>query len=387
VTSVIEKLRKIGDLHRLRTAVRRSPTPAAFAELAERYISLGKVRDARRAARRGLDLFPMSERLQSVCTFVRKDGLKEEITRLKREAAEKATPAVFVRLAQCYLELGDHERTLAVCNECSERYPLNENPYLVAGEVRTGRFFMHLAGSDGIEGEALLRRALRLNSQNLKARLLLAQLYYAIGALSALDQELAEIRRQSPNFRHLDEFRAQMEAQEEEETGTPGPSMAERIREIESRGEFIHPPRQFPANALTNPAAMSRAETHLRTGSVTRHTEDLATGRGIFCATAVDTDGNALAAAGGGGPIGAEDFPLIVTELLDTASDATRRMEFGALDWCAVEGDFGGIAFCDGKGASLAVGYDLPIRTRAARQLLSEYAARSFASGGEDLHE
>ena len=83
----------MSDLRRLRGAVKQDPTPGAFADLAERYISLGKALDARGVAMRGLAAFPTSERLRSISTYLRKDSLREDITRLKKQAGERPNPA------------------------------------------------------------------------------------------------------------------------------------------------------------------------------------------------------------------------------------------------------------------------------------------------------
>ena len=386
MTSVLEKLRKISDLRRLRAAVKRDPTPAAFADLAERYISLGKARDARKAATSGLAVFPTSERLTAISTFLRKDNLKAEITHLKKQTGENPSPAVFIRLAQCYQELGDHERTLAICNECSSRYPLNEHPYLVAGEMHTQRFFQHLSGNDGIEGEALLRRALRLNGQNLDARLLLAQIYYSIGALDYLDQELAEIRRLSADFEDLMVFRSanrEPAEAEAEESSTPSPSMVERIRLIESRGEFVNPPWEFPSSALTTPAGIIRTGAQVDEKRVSQNVVDLANHDGVTGVAAIGPDGTTLAAAEDSTASAIDDFPVLVAEILSTACDATRRMEFGELDWCMLEGEFGGIAINHLKEISLAAAFKRPLKSGSARRLVGEFAARSCSADGE----
>jgi tetratricopeptide (TPR) repeat protein len=386
VTSVLEKLKKIGDLHRLKAAVKRDPTPAAFAVLAERYISLGKPRDALRVTMRGLSMFPTSERLNSISTYLRKDRLKEEITRLKKEAGENPGPATFVSLARCYLELGDHDRTLAVCDECASRYPLNENPYLVAGEVHIARFFQHLAGNDGIEGEALLRRALRLNAQNLNARLLLAQVYYSIGAIEQLDEELTEITRLSPDYEDLIVFRSGMEIEvpEEEADGSvPGPSMAERFRKIEADEAFAYSPESFPASALANSVCTAQSGARVDRDRVSDSVVDLSNQEGVHHVTALGRDGEALAVAGNTGELTGEDFAVLCAEIVSTASDATRRMEFGALGWCTVEGDFGGIAINQVRGLSLSASFGRPLKNGAARRLVGEFAARSFSTEEE----
>ncbi len=384
MTSVLEKLRKMSDLHRLRGAVKRAPTPAAFADLAERYISLGKIRDASRIAKRGLALFPSSERLASISTYLRKDGLKGEISRLKKQAATHPAPAVFNSLAHCYLELGDHERTLAICDECASRYPLNEKPYLVAGEVHAEKFFQHILANDGIEGEALLRRALRLNAQNLKARLILAQLYYAIGALDHFDAELAEIRRLSPDYEDLMIFRTAMEVPAEEDpSSTPGPSTAERCRAAEANRRFVHHPGRFPLSALTDPSSCICTEAHIDKARISDTVIELASHQGITNVMALGPDGRPVNMAGGTSQLSCEEFAALAAEILDTASDATRKMEFGALDWCTIEGDFGGITVNQLKGVALAASFGRPLKVGPARRLVGEFAARSLSAEGE----
>ncbi len=384
--SILNKVKQMRELNRLKKAAQQSPSPATLGTLAERYIAFGRTEDAYATAQRGLAMFPTSERLSAISTFAKKQRLQAQLTRLRRDIAERPNPTVYTQLASIYRELGNFDKALEICEQCLERFPLNENPYLIIGEVRLARFFQDLIAHDGLEAMKQLRRVSKLNSQNVKAPLLLARLYWAVGALNPMMEELRKVLALAPNHREISRFLREVEANppdrprlldpEDEDIGEL--PVSELIREVEARGSLANPLEQFPLRDETAPPAVPRGGTHIDEERLRRALVELGKRPEVRNAVIVDRDGEPFAEYADMESLTRKQFAGLVTEVMRTAEETTRRMDMGSFYWCTVEGDFGGISLSRIRTAALAIKYD-SLKPREAHGLLEEFAARNLS--------
>lgn len=399
---MIKKVRQFREVNRLRRAAHRNPSPASIGLLAERFISLGRTDDAWRVAEEGMRRFPTSERLNAVRTFAKKERLKSEIQKLRRDLSERPTPAVYSRLAEIYRELGNLDQALGICEQCVERFPLNENPYLIIGEIRLARFFQDLVAFDGLEAERQLRRVVKLNGQNLKAHLLLAQIYFAVGATDAMKTHLDLAITLSPDNRELPKFAkdfelkaeqfavhserprtaAEVEEDDLDDDFDDPVSVEDQVRAVESRGSFRFRPETFPAWRLLDGGA-GAVLARLDVEKLKQNIREISDRSGVANAVILDRDGESLADAAETEGLTRRQFAELVMEVQKTAEDVSRRMDVGTFHWCTVEGAFGGISIARVKGISLGVKYGATVRADRAHEVLEEFAARNFTARTE----
>lgn len=396
--SILRKVKQIRELGRLRSEARTSPTPGTIGALAERFIALGRTEDAHRVAEAGLRRFPTSERLLAVSTFAKKQRLTAEITSLKREMGERPTPAVYSRLADIYRELGNFEQALSICEQCVERFPLNENPYLIIGEIRLTRFLQDQIAFDGLTAEKQLRRVVKLNDQNMKAHLLLAWLYHCIGAAEETKAHVQSALRLTPENPELEKFLRELEtrpqafenalepvASEEDEDWDPlddDPSIEDLVRAVETRGGFRNRPETCPASRLL-PSSIGGPTARLDVEGLKRNLRDVGHRPGVSNALILDRDGEILADCSQTDGLTRKQFSDLVAEILKTSEDASRRMDVGTFHWCTVEGAFGGIAINRVKSISVGMKFDTSLRPDRAQTLLDEFAARNLTAPAE----
>ncbi len=99
---LIQRLKRYREMRRLRTTVRRAPSPRSFSALAERHVAYGHLPQALDVAEEGLRHFPDSERLRQVRAFAKKKSLAGRIRRLRSELGRRPTPYVYTSLAEIH---------------------------------------------------------------------------------------------------------------------------------------------------------------------------------------------------------------------------------------------------------------------------------------------
>jgi len=391
--SIFSKLLPFGELGRLRRAAKAGPSPETLGALAERYIALAKLDDASRVAEAGLARFPASERLRKVTVFAKKHRRKEQIARLRTEMRDHPTPSVFTQLAEIQRELGNFEDALTVCSQCIERFPLNENPYLIIGEIRLTRFISDRIAHDGVQAEQQLQRVVKLNGQNLKAHLLLGQLYFLIGAMDPMQNHLEIALAISPGIPDFEEFLEHAEAGQFESGSADveeddylddeeGLTVDELIRSVEVERSFRNPPDRFPQNRLID-TGIPAATAHLDVEGLRRNLRHIGAGDGIRNAVILDRDGEHLADLSDPDSLTRKQFSELVSEVVATSEDASRRMDVGSFQWCTIEGNFGGVTITRVRNISLGLKFDPCVRPERAHQMLEGFASQNLTTEPE----
>lgn len=392
-------LRGIGrhrEIKRLRRSAHEAPTPGAFETLAARCIALDRVEEALAAAREGMALFPNSVRLESIQTFAQRTLLKSRIEELQKERSAKPSPAVFNKLADVYLEIGDYDQAIRICSSCVRHFPMNEHPYFVLGQIRLRRFFIDRISLDGLDAERQLMKVLSLNGGNGSARLLLAHLYFTVGAIPEMREHLKLILASAPdrkdvrdlleaeNYRHPGPETSDEENEDEEAAGWDETfSVHELVLRAESSRHFVNAPHDFALSEI-NGLAADAVETPIPSETLLDNLlGSIVTEPGIRAAAFVDQKGEAIASRVDDEAPGTPRFPDLAAEILRTAVEAGRRMDLGAFHWCTVEGPFGGISIAKVRDVHLAADYAAPMKTGQAHTLLEDLAARAYSPAME----
>lgn len=374
-----ERLRKWREVSRLRRQTRNAPSPSAFGELAERLIAFGEVEEALAAAEEGLRTFPDSERLAQVRLFAKRGRLSGQLRRLREDVQRRPTPVVYSQLAALYRDLGQTDDALQTAQECAERFPLNEGPYLVQGEIRLERFLRDSIARDAILAEQALRRVTRINGHNVRAHMLLAEIYWLLGDLAACRRSLRSVLAVTPAARDVQEFIRELgnpDASPEPDAAQP---LEELAQQVEETGAFARPPERFPSHRQPgSPDARPRAR--LDVESLKAQIVELGSHDGVRNSIVLDKDGESLADYTDGAGLTRRQFAELVTAVSATADDASRRMDTGALVRAEIQSPSGNVTVARVRNLTIGLLYADPLRSERVWEILQDFVARNQAA-------
>jgi tetratricopeptide (TPR) repeat protein len=233
------KIRK--DLKQLERRAHEEPSPTTFVDLGQVYINLGISDKAAAIAEQGLALFPQSEELTKLRAFARRTSLKERIDGLRQKLVKSPNARVYRELAALYLELGDIGAVHGTCEECIRRFPEDPGAHLVLAQARLASFYRDLVGREGLEAVHDLQRALQLDPQLDRARMLLAEVCHRIGATSIAVQHLEHLRATG----HADQESTALWRQASGQAAL-GTDLEELFSNVEAAGSLPNPPATQP---------------------------------------------------------------------------------------------------------------------------------------------
>jgi tetratricopeptide (TPR) repeat protein len=381
---ILGKLQRSRALAKLRRHARNVPSPASFGALAERHVALGQIDLALKTAEEGLAVFPNSERLAAVRLFAKKKRLTGQIRRLRDDLQRRPSPVAFTQLAEIYRELGDPEAALELATECSERFPLNESPYLIQGEIRLERFLSDGIAKDAIIAEKALSKVVRLNGHNVKAHLFLAEVYNLVGALPKCRQHLRSVLAIVPGARDVQLFLKNLPSAEHE---TPGQKDFEELaRAIEGGYGFAADPFEFPSeHPYMGNRIRPQSSLSIDLESLKEEVVRLGTKPGVRNSIILDRDGEFLADFTDANSLSRRQFCQLVNSINNTADEASRRMDTGALVRAEIEGPFGSMTVTRVRTLTIAILYDDPLRPDRVWELLQDFIARNLTNRKEVL--
>jgi tetratricopeptide (TPR) repeat protein len=376
IVTLVGRLKRWQDLGRLRRQTRREPSPSAFAELAERLISLGEHDDALRVAEEGLAAYPHADRLEHVRLYVKKSRMTGELRRLREEIQRRPTALGYSRLAKLYRELGSHDEALAIASVCAERFPTDETAFLLQADLRRERFRSDKVAKDAIMAESALRQALRLNPHNVDARVRLAELCHLVGLREACAEHLLAARQASPSSPDLEALVRELgdaPASDEE-------SFAEMAERVQAQGAFAGDPSKFDGGADD---AEDAGADDVDPGRLIAAMSVFAGHEGLRNVVVLGRQGVVVADHSGKNGLARGPFAQLVAEIRDAADDASRRMDTGALARADVEGPGGSLVVTRVQGLTIGMQYAEPMRADRAWGILQDFTARQLGAGRE----
>jgi tetratricopeptide (TPR) repeat protein len=366
---LFDNLKKRKELQKLRDAADNRPSPESLTALATKLHESGEVEEALRVAEKSLELFPLSDRVQTVFKFIRRQQLNQKIREIKEKIQAQPSAAAYGQLAIIYKDMGDTHKAVDVCKDLEEKFPLSENSYMIIGEIRDQRFREDRLAVDGQKAMQNLEHALEINPHNYKALLMLAEIYVRIGALNLGIERLESILSFAPTDdrvrRLIDEARELVnpEADESEE------ALEFLFMDVEGRKAFLYDVREVEEGLgrLIEPSVASSPERAPSAESLRKRLDRLDKLPGFMGALAVDREGRELA---GKVPfhVNKETFDGTVGTILKTARNAALRMDVGDFLHGEVRGSFGQLVLQYGNGVVLGVMADEKTRPELVEQ-------------------
>lgn len=192
--NLIQKLRIRKELKQLERRAHADPSPSTFVDLGQVHINLGNSQRAMAVAEEGLALFPGAEELLKLRAFARRALLRQRIEELRTRLVRSPSASLYRELAGAYLEMGDMGAVQGTCDECIRRFPDDAGAHLVLAQARLTVFYRDLVSREGMAAVAGLERALDLEPELLRARQLLAELCYRVGATDEAVRHLRHLR-------------------------------------------------------------------------------------------------------------------------------------------------------------------------------------------------
>lgn len=325
---LIQRMKVWKELRELEQRVREEPSPSTFVDLGQVYINLDMHDKAKRVADDGLALFPKSLELRQLVDCASRGICRQRVADLRAKLTRSPSPKTFRELAQRLIEVGDASALQSICQEWSVRFPGDAGAWLVIGQMRLVNFYRDLAAREGAEAVRCLEQAIRMDAVEPKARKLLGEVLYRIGAVRKAQEHLNALR----NFDHAD---AEVDALLRHVAGfaDTGADIQKLLADVEANGCLLHPPL-----AVVSQEQQADSIAHAREGL--GHIAEIA---GVRKATFIQ---GSRALVKGAIRDGRDPFLRIVRVVAKAAHRFARRLDIGSANKTVLDGEFGHICIC-----------------------------------------
>lgn len=315
------------------------PSLVAVERRARTRLAAGDFERAQHIVKEGLQDYPGARVLEDIGFTIRRAQARAGIRSLRRRLERDGAPRAYEELIALYLELGMLTEARREATDYAVSHAGRDTPHLLLGEMSLRRFLDELQARDAHEARDRLHRAAQLNAQAIKPRLLLAELYYCVGADRALFAMAAEIESLAGETSDLEPVLAQVRDLDR----PSGPEALDGLFErVEIEGRLHREPGTWPIDLRHSPASEVNEE------RARRATERLVT-EGTASEVVLLRHSGSLIAHAGGGEADAKGQGLVgvARTVAQTVSHYARDLDLGAFKRCTIQGEFGLVAVGD----------------------------------------
>lgn len=300
---------------------------------------------AQRIVADGLRDYPDAEPLRELELTLRRAQARAGMKSLRERIVEGDEPRAYEELIALYLELGMQAEARKEALTYATAHPDLDAPHLLIGEMSLQTFLDQLQARDAHTAHQRLVRAAALNPHAVRPRLLLAELYYCVGADQALRrvaQSLEEIAPDDPLIEPL------LACVQDLEPSSGSESIQGRFERVEVDGELHRDLSTWPvsqrrarkvhmdedrarraAEALVGQGAAAEVVLLQRNGELLAHAEQ---------PIADEAVSEEATGAESGGLV---DVARVVSR---TVSRYAHDLDLGAFRRCTIQGEFGLVA-------------------------------------------
>ncbi|MEQ8766574.1 MAG: hypothetical protein RL885_21855 [Planctomycetota bacterium] len=337
---ILQQIRVGREIKRLRKELTERPQPQQFVALAQLYLASDQIEDAAATAELGLSRFPESMELSQTARSIRQRQVASRVRSLRRRLASEPSPSLYAQLGRLQIETEDFSGALETAAQCAARYPGREESLLIEGDVRLRRFRKDRIAADGLQTARLFEAAVRINPRNTRSWMVLAKLYFSVGAY---DRAATRLERYLACGGERDQVAVRLLAQAREYVDPSHPSdLAQAFQRVEERGHWVHDIWQ---SVVASP--VSRRDEGVFQALQSRLGE-LAKQDGIVRAMAVPLNEERS-------PRRDDAFERLVTQVAEAAYRSARRMDLGSFRRGIVEGPFGKVLLTKVQGMAVGV--------------------------------
>ncbi len=306
---------------------------------AQRKLAAEDFDEAQKLVAKGLLLYPDAEPLRELEMTIRRAQARAGIQNLKARIERDEDPRAYEQLISLYLELGLFAEARTESLAYANAHPDRDAAHLLLGEMSLQAFFEGLQARDAHVAQLRLTRASRLNERAIKPLLLLAELYYCVGANRALHSVAGELQTVAGG----DPMIEPVLRRAEKAAKASGPESLDGIFEgIELEGALRHEPTTWPLRSKR------RRVRRLDEGRA-QMVADLLVARGSPVEVAMLQPGGAVLAHSRT-PTEDDDTPHAEREgglvdvtrtVIRTIKHHARDVDLGSFRRCTIQGPFG----------------------------------------------
>jgi hypothetical protein len=321
----------------------------AVLKRARHRLATGDFDEATRVVLIGLERYPEAETLRELHLTIRRVQARSGMQELKRKIAHEHDPLAYEQLITLYQEVDMFDEARRTAHEYVEAHADRDTPHLILGETYLELFFEELKARYAHTAHDHLLRAARLNPDALKPRLLLAELYYCVGANRALSVVGRALERVDPDDDVILPILQTIVAVADPDANE---SMDGLFSQIEADGQLARDMTTWPLRNRRNREAQIREErTHKAVAKLVR--DRVADEVLVLRRNGVPV---VLASVDGAEDSGLSRRPVhvatedeiddagltdVVRTVAHTISQQAREFDLGAFRRCVIEGPFG----------------------------------------------
>jgi len=322
----------------------------AFLARGRKRLAAGRFDEALEAVDAGLQRYPDASALAELGHVVRRAQAKAGMQSLRERVETTGEPAAFDQLIALYREVGMPREAVALAERYAQAHPRVAAPRMFLGESALDAFFVDLRSRDGRAACEQLLRAGAIEPDALKPRLLLAELFFAIGADRALVGQAKTIERIAGNDECVRPVLSLVR-----EVARPGEteSVDALLARVEVNGALARDVAAFPGHRAR--AAISEHDVR----RIARAVERIVREGDAEEVVALSRDGEVLTSVSPRSIEGTEEGAGALAGVAQAVSATVRRevreLEMGAFRRCVMEGPFGTVVVGEtGRGLAAA---------------------------------
>lgn len=220
-----------------------SRSVSTFVERARRKMAAGKLEEAARILKRGIECYPTASTLRDLQLSVRRARAHVTIRNLEVRIEDHGDPHAYEELIDLYqrLELPEEARRRALAYV--ENYPDRDAPHLILGSMHLDSFIEDLCARHGHKAHEHLLQAAGTNAMAVHPRMLLAELYFCIGADHSLAVTMQAIEKLAPDPA---EIQTAMDVVRQLAAGKKEDRLDGIFERIECDGRLVRAPEDWP---------------------------------------------------------------------------------------------------------------------------------------------
>jgi tetratricopeptide (TPR) repeat protein len=362
------KRRQLNDLER---EVLANPTPQNMASLVDRYMAAGDEAHALEMAKKAVEKFPNSEKVQHTYQNVRRVQLQAEITELSKALRGGSNKGHYERLAAIYhSELGNRTKAFETALEGLAKFPQSDGLHLISGQIRMDRFHTDFLANDFTEAVGHLERASLINPGNYKSKLCLARLYAEVGATDKAVPVLQAVLASNPGDANAEALLRHAEST------PPVPDLEDALSSIEAAHALSE--AGMAARAIFEGAASVDALS-VEPAKIEAFLVGFEGMNGYKCSAVLDREGKAVATHTRG-LVPRERFAEFLKEVYLSSEDAARKMDIGSFLSGEMDTSVGRVGIAEWKGYLVGILADQPAKREDLNAAVEKFV--SFLSVG-----
>ncbi len=365
------KRRQLDDMER---EVLGNPTPQNLVSLVERYMAVGDEAKALDVARKAVDKFPDSEKVQTTFQNVRKIQLQAEIQRLNKDLRTNPSKGQYERLSDLYhRELGNRNKAFEIALEGLGKFPNSDGLHMVSGLIRMDRFHQDHLANDFTEAMRHFQKASTINPNHYKALASMARLYCEVCVYDKAIPVLDQVLRANPGDDHAAALRALVEANRD----SASKDVDDALMEIESNRTLS--PLGLEAAKIFDPNTQAGAVPQVNHQKIGAFLETFQSMSGYKCSAVLSPAGERIAAHSRG-VVPVEQFIQFIKGAYQCSEEGARKMDIGSFVSGELETSIGRVAIAEWKSFIIGILADQPAKKEDLDRAVERFV--SFLSVG-----